>query len=294
MTRREAVDNQLDATAKHMIQLGVGPKDMPHIQHLNTAKEWDALTDIFVGNESMRRNRYEALSNQAEGFYMLDGEDHEDMYRRLKAVANSFRDHGVSHVDDAWIKRKYVSALMPFEPTDLKSLQGRHNYHLMTSNEVMQEMSAFKVASKNAEDARARAIGMHKGGNLALKAKVVENEEERETMVPSIEWCPEEVKYAYSDHMAFYAKDFWNDPLKAKANLDRRHNASGRRTSGPKMRVCYNCDDKFHFVAECPYERREDRNGRLFLKDKSKITKKKPFVKKEEIQQEANKGCFVE
>ena len=102
LTRREVVDSQLDATAKHMIQLGVGSKNMPHIQHLDTAKEcWDTLIDIFVGNESMRRNRYEALNNQAEGFYMLDGEDHEDMYRRLKAIANTFRDHGASHVDDA-------------------------------------------------------------------------------------------------------------------------------------------------------------------------------------------------
>ena len=33
----------------------------------------------------------------------------------------------------------------------------------MSSNEVMQEMAAFKVAAKNAEDARARDIGMHKG-----------------------------------------------------------------------------------------------------------------------------------
>ena len=77
---------------------------------------------------------------------MLDGEDHKDMYQRLKAIANTFRDHGATHVDDAWIKRKYVSALMPFEPTDLKSLQGRHDYHLMTYNQVMQEMAAFKVA----------------------------------------------------------------------------------------------------------------------------------------------------
>ena len=113
-----------------------------------------------------------------------------------------------------------------------------------------------------------------------MKAKVVEIEEEITSVESSDMWCPEEVKYAYSDHMAFYAKDFWNDPLKAKANLDRRHNASGRRTSGPNMRVGYNCDDKFHFVAECPYERREDHNGRLVLKDKSKITKKKPFVKR--------------
>ena len=107
----------------------------------------------------------------------------------------------------------------------------------------MQEMAAFKVASKNAEDARARAIGMHKGGNLALKAKVVANEEEIVIGEPCIEWSPEDVKSAYSGHMAFYAQNFWRDPLKAKANLDQRQNASGRRTSGPKLRVCYNCDE---------------------------------------------------
>src|SRR4051812_743697 len=119
----------------------------------------------------MRRNRYDALSNEAEGFYGLEGEDHEDMYRRLKTTATTFRNVGASHVDDSWIKRKYVSALMPFEPTDLKSLQGRHNYHLMTSNEVMQEMAAFKVAAKDARDARARALGTSNVFNLSLKAK---------------------------------------------------------------------------------------------------------------------------
>src|SRR3954465_9118629 len=62
LTIREIVDSQLNATALHMIQLGVGDKDMPHIQHLSTAKEaWDALTELFIGNESMRRNRYDAL-----------------------------------------------------------------------------------------------------------------------------------------------------------------------------------------------------------------------------------------
>ena len=68
---------------------------------------------------------------------MVEGEDHEDMYLRIKSIATTFRDLGASYVDDAWIKRKYVRALIPFDPTDLKSLQGRHNYHLMSSNEVM-------------------------------------------------------------------------------------------------------------------------------------------------------------
>ena len=90
MTRREVVDSQLNAIALHMIKLAVGEKDMPHIKHFTAAKEaWDALSDLFVGKESMERNIYDALSNQDEGFFMMEGEDHEDMYRRLKSIATT-------------------------------------------------------------------------------------------------------------------------------------------------------------------------------------------------------------
>src|SRR4051812_48338400 len=247
---------------------------MPHIQHLNTAKEgWDALTELFIGNESMRRNIYDALSNEVEGFYMLDGED---MYRRLKSIATTFRNHGASHVDDAWIKRKYVSALMPFEPTDLKSLQGRHNYHLMTSNEVMQEMAAFKVAAKNAEDARARAMGMQKGVNMALKTSVIDHDE---YAIEGMD-CPEDIKRIHGQYLALYARNFWKDPAKAKAELERKSGAYGRKDNGPKLRTCLNCGERLHFVAECPYQSREDNGGRLIFKDKSKAPRKKQFVKK--------------
>jgi hypothetical protein len=40
----------------------------------------------------------------------------------------------------------------------------------------MQEMDAFKVESKIADDTRARAIGMKTGGNLSLYAHVIEEE----------------------------------------------------------------------------------------------------------------------
>jgi hypothetical protein len=48
----------------------------------------------------MKRTRYEAFSNQAEGFFMKDGEDHQDMYRRLKAIATTFKNLGAHHIDD--------------------------------------------------------------------------------------------------------------------------------------------------------------------------------------------------
>jgi hypothetical protein len=138
LTRREVIDSQLNATALHMIQIVVGSKDLPHIQHFSTAKEaWEGLSDVFVGNESMKRTRYEAFNNQAGGVFMKDGEDYQEMYQRLKAIATTFKNLGARHIDDEWIKMKYVSSYMPFEPEELNSLQGRYNYNLMTSNQVM-------------------------------------------------------------------------------------------------------------------------------------------------------------
>jgi hypothetical protein len=46
------------------------------------------------------------------------------------------------------------------------------------------------------------------------------------------------------------------------------------------VRICYNCNGRFHFVAECPYEKREDHGRKIILKSKSKSPSKKPFVKK--------------
>ena len=88
-------------------------------------------------------------------------------------MAKTFYNVGATYPDDAWVKRKYVNALMPFEPIEMKAIQGRHNYVHMSSNEVMQEVQASKVATKNAQDNRARAMGMKQGSSLALKDKVV-------------------------------------------------------------------------------------------------------------------------
>ena len=67
LTRKEVVGAQLDSMALLILQQAVGPKELPHIQKVNTAKEtWDALEERFLGNDSMRRNRYEELCNEAE------------------------------------------------------------------------------------------------------------------------------------------------------------------------------------------------------------------------------------
>jgi hypothetical protein len=243
----------------------------------------------------MKRTRYVSFSNQADGFFMKYGKDHQEMYRRLKAIATTFKNLGAHHIDDEWIKMKYVLAYMLFEPADLKSVQGRHKYHDMTSNQVMQEMQAYKVAAQNAEDAR--AIRMQKSSNLALKASVDEREVTLQASVDArLEMCPEDMRHEYHENMAFYGKTFWVDPNKAKEDNQRRSKSSGFQrndNNGQRVRTCYNCSDRFHFVAKFPYEKREDHGGKLILQNKNKSPSKKPFVKKGGSKKKQPKFVFL-
>lgn len=107
---------------------------MAYVRKFTTAKEvWEDLSIIFMGSESMKRNKYSALRNQAEGFMRLPDEDHQEMYRRFITIADAFRNVGAQHIDDFWIKDKYIDCMMPYEPIDVKSLLGRECHSSLTS-----------------------------------------------------------------------------------------------------------------------------------------------------------------
>ncbi|KAK1650755.1 hypothetical protein QYE76_068560 [Lolium multiflorum] len=277
LTRREAVDSQLNDTALHMIQTSVGTKELSRVRNFTTAKEaWNGLAASCIVSDSMRRNKYNSLRNQAEGFMRLPDEDHEVMYGRLLTVADAFRNVGATHINDSWIKDKYIDCMMPFEPIDVKTLFGRECYSSLTSQKDVHELQALKVLEQNSHDSRNCAIGMSKGNNLALTVNSVEevNPQEQYRAYWSMSY-PEDLEFHYNDHMAFHAKSFWVDPSKAKEDNIKRNNKSGFTSLGPRTRSCYNCDDKRHFIAECPYENRETHGGRLIPKDKSKDSKGK-------------------
>ncbi|KAK1694494.1 hypothetical protein QYE76_011191 [Lolium multiflorum] len=158
LTRREVVDDQLNATAINMIHMAVTPKDRAHIRSLKTAKEaWDKLDKLFLGNESIQRSRFDEVNNMADNFVMIEGESPEEMYRRLIALAVQMQDLGATFVDDHWIKRKFYNAILPYEEVKLTSIRQNASFRAMTSDEVLSEVIALDISKKNAEDLVARA-----------------------------------------------------------------------------------------------------------------------------------------
>ena len=120
---------------------------------------------------------------------------------------------------------------------------------------------------------------MHQGSSLALKARVVEQDDEEEETPPVI-LSPSEIKTTHQDYVALAARSFWKNPAKAKVHVDQKHKASGYLEGSPKMKTCFNCQNQFHYVAECPYENREDHGGKLIYKSAAKTPNRKPYFKK--------------
>ena len=81
--------------------------------------------------------------------------------------------------------------------------------------------------------------------------------------------------------MALAARAFWgNKGRSSKPRDNSRYNSSGPRQSEPRVRNCYNCGNTNHFIADCPFENKEDNGGRLVRKDKPKFSPNKNFGNK--------------
>jgi hypothetical protein len=163
----EQIDKQLNASALHLIHMSLTEKDKAFVRNITSAKEaWDALTNLFIDNESIQESKYDEAHNDAYNFAMLDGESPKELHRRLSALQVKLVDLGSTQCDWKWMKRKFIQALFPFFKDTVNSIKGNANFRKMSAHDILQEMVARKIFEKNADDALARACGV-RAPNLA-------------------------------------------------------------------------------------------------------------------------------
>ena len=78
--------------------------------------------------------------------------------------------------------------------------------------------------------------------------------------------------------MALASRQFWSKK-NTRPNFN-KNNSSGLKGK-QRVTTYFNCDNVSHFVADCPYEKREDNGGKFIRKDKAKsFPNKNNFAKK--------------
>jgi hypothetical protein len=189
--------------------MSLSEKDKAFVRSISSAKEaWDALTNLFIRNESIQESKFDEAHNEADNFAMIDGESPEELHRRLSALQMKLIDLGSTQCDGKWMKRTFVQALLPFMKDTMNSIKGDANFRKMTAHDILQEIVARRISENNADSSLARARGV-RTPNLSLKDKVSYHEEasleeEEEILGES----PEEMKYAHADHMALAQRAF--------------------------------------------------------------------------------------
>jgi hypothetical protein len=121
-----------------------------------------------------------------------------------------------------------------------------------------------------------KGVSTYKKQDIALKAN---KSKKKKVLIesPSEEEEEEDEREYDEDEVALFIKKF-NKFIKK-----RRPYKGDRREMPTSKRVCYNCGKNEHFIAQCPYERKEKDNEKKKKLDKgykkdNKFTKKKTYV----------------
>jgi hypothetical protein len=102
--------------------MSLSEKDKAFVRSITSAKEaWDALTDLFIGNTSIQESKFDEVHNEADNFAMMDGEDPQELHRRLSALQVKLIDLGSTQCDGKWMKRKFIQAILPFMKDTINS-----------------------------------------------------------------------------------------------------------------------------------------------------------------------------
>ena len=108
---------------------------------------------LYRGSASIQRSNYEVVQDEADEFAMKEDEEPRELYRRVTKLAVSLRDHGSKDMDDNWIKRKFLKAMMPYHKAMSSVIRQRPDFHTLSSSEVLDEFVAMRILDKTADNA---------------------------------------------------------------------------------------------------------------------------------------------
>jgi hypothetical protein len=161
----------------------------------------------------------------------------------------------------------------------------RPTYKKMTSDDVLGRIMNHEMNIQEANNIKNlyKGVSTFKKQDIALKAK---KSKKKKVLIESPSEEEEEEEEEEEDSEREYDEDEMTLFIKKfnKFIKKRRPYKGERKVKSRSKRVCYNCGKNEHFIAQCPYERKEEDNDKRkkfdkdYKKDK-KYNKKKPYSK---------------
>jgi hypothetical protein len=257
----------------------VDKEEFNHVDSLDVAKDvWDTVRMAHEGSRPMRKAKIEMLEGQLNRFIMFDDEIPQDMFNLLKIVNKA-----KALVSKKWTDRMLMRAYTPMNYNEVALMHQDPTYKKMTSDDVfgriinqelyIQEANHIKDLYKGVTTTNNQEIAFKASKKSKNKQVVVESSSEEEEEEEDSSECD-------AEEMALFMGKFKKYMNKKKFSKgDKKFN-----TKSTTKRICYNCGKHGHFIANCPFERRDDdddnKKSKFYKKDNGYKKSDKPYKKK--------------
>jgi hypothetical protein len=226
----------------------------------------------------MRKTKIDMLEGQLNRFIMFDDETPQDMFNRLKKLVNKAK----ALRSKKWTDRMLIEHMMrAYTPVNYNMVALIHQdpaYKRMSFDDVLgpimnhemyiEEDNHVKNLSKYITTTRKQDIAFKankKSKNKQMVDESLSEEEEEDSSECDVK------------DMALFMKKFKKYIKKMKLSKGEK------KFKSTVKRTCYNCDKHGHFIANCPFERRNDDDGKKkskpYKKDKDYKRSDKPYKK---------------
>jgi hypothetical protein len=272
-----------NAHAISILTSSIDKEEFNHIDGLNVAKDvWTTLQMAHEGSKPVRKTKIEMLEGQLNRFIMYDDETPHEMFNRPKKLVNKARALGSMKLTNRILTKRLMMAYTPMNYNVVALIHQDPAYKKMASDDVLgrimnnemniQEANNIKNVYKGVSTSKKKDITLKATNKSKKKKAIIESPCEEE----DVEEEDEDEKEYDEEEMALLIKKF-NKYIKK-----RRPYKADRKEKTRSKRVCHNYGKNGHFIAQCPYERKEEANDKKkkfdkgYKKDK-KYTKKKPY-----------------
>jgi hypothetical protein len=248
----------------------------------NTSEIWEALWMFCEGSMPVRKGKIEMLEGQLDRFVMLDDEIPQEMYNRMKLMVNKVMAYGSKKWTSKLMAQRLLRGYTIRDTTLVSNIRSDPKLQRMTPEHIFARIINHELLLEEAQYVKnlSKAIMSTKKDIVALKASKKSKKKQIQVESSSEEEQDEdeedEEKEYDEEEMALFIKKF------NKYISKRRPFKGDKKEKTRSGRLCYNCGKNGHFIAQCPYERKDEDNDKKKKKDKSykkdkKFTQKKSY-----------------
>jgi hypothetical protein len=111
--------------------------EFDRVNGLEKAKDiWDTLQRAHEGTKHVKKAKRQLTEGQLDGFLMLDDEDPQEMYNRLKKLVNKVRAYGSRRWGDRRVIDRMLRAYTVKDTTVISLIQQDPTFKKMTPDDV--------------------------------------------------------------------------------------------------------------------------------------------------------------